>query len=38
MGGNEYGKYGHLSIFHFFEAFNDTFREQFFFQGFIFAP
>ena len=31
---NEYGKSGHLSFFHFFEALNDAF-EVHFFQGFI---
>ena len=30
MGGNEYGKSGHLSIFVFFKAFNDAFEVQFF--------
>ena len=29
MGGNEYGKPGHLYYFHFFEALNDAFEVQF---------
>ena len=36
-GGNEYGKPGHMSIFHFFEALNDAFEVEIF-QGFMFTP
>ena len=30
---NEYGKSGHLSFFHFFEAFNGAFEMQIFFRA-----
>ena len=33
MGENEYGKSGHLSVFHSFEALNNAFEVHF--QGFI---
>ena len=36
-GGNEYGKSGHLSVFHFFDALNDAIEVQFC-QGLIFTP
>ena len=37
MGGNEYGKPGHLYYFHFFEVLNDALEAQFF-LGFICTP